>query len=121
MRAPLFLEGNVMPTTDTAACPGLREFLVHKRAAVLAREAAIAAGTWSGPAALRAQPVADGRSGVRRIQIRDRQLLSDSPAGYAGVLALSTNPQTIAGSLVHAPSGGPAPRLSVDVKADDRG
>ncbi|WP_235488193.1 OsmC family protein [Frankia sp. AvcI1] len=212
MRAPLFLEGNVMPTTDTAARPGLREFLVHKREAVLAREDAIAAGTLSGPAVLRAQSVADGRSGVRRIRIRDHQILSDSPPDYAGddlgpsspelvlgvfasclthvfeivaarldipldeirvevegqmepragrpgfegvprephnityqasvtspataeeietlyqtveaecpLLALFTNPQTIAGSLVHTPSGGPAPEPSAEARAGDRG
>ena len=61
----------------------LREYLSQKRAALLAcREAAKANG--QGSHKLQAKVTAEGRSGVRRIRIRDFQILSDSPPDFAG-------------------------------------
>ena len=61
----------------------LREYLVQKREALLARRArARAAG--AAPHTLTARVRAEGRSGVRRIRIRDFQTLSDSPPDFAG-------------------------------------
>ncbi|HEU5100712.1 MAG TPA: OsmC family protein [Roseiflexaceae bacterium] len=61
----------------------LREYLGQKRAALLARrEAATANG--QAPNTLQAKVSAEGRSGVRRIRIRDFQILSDSPPDFAG-------------------------------------
>src|SRR3982750_992949 len=61
----------------------LREYLGQKRAALLARrESAKANG--QGPHKLQAKVTAEGRSGVRRIRIRDFQILADTPADFAG-------------------------------------
>ncbi|MDR8413686.1 hypothetical protein MTP10_33755 [Nonomuraea sp. 3-1Str] len=58
----------------------LREYLSHKRTALMARRAAPA----SGPVPLHAHVTAEGRSGIRRIRIRGRQLISDSGPDVAG-------------------------------------
>ncbi|CAO5171291.1 putative redox protein, regulator of disulfide bond formation [Frankia sp. AiPs1] len=93
--------GGPVGSAPAGASPGLREFLVHKRAAVLAREEAIAAGTLPGPAVLRAHSVAGGvaggRSGVRRIRIRDHQILSDSPPDFAGDDLGPSSPELVLG------------------------
>src|SRR5215212_7294712 len=61
----------------------LREYLGQKRAALLARrEAATANG--QGPHKLQAKVTAEGRSGVRRIRIREHEILSDSGPDFAG-------------------------------------
>ena len=61
----------------------LREYLSQKRAALLQRrEAAKANGTR--PHILQAKVTAEGRSGVRRIRIRDFQIISDSGPDFAG-------------------------------------
>jgi len=61
----------------------LREYLGQKRVALLARrEAAKANG--SGPNIFNAKVTAEGRSGVRRIRIRDFQIISDSGPDFAG-------------------------------------
>ena len=61
----------------------LREYLGQKRAALLARrEAAKANGT--GPHTFQAKVTAEGRSGVRRIRIREFQIISDSGPDFAG-------------------------------------
>ncbi len=60
----------------------LREYLAQKRAAyhlLQARDTDQIA-----PKRLRADATAEGRSGVRRIRIRHHQILSDSPADFAG-------------------------------------
>lgn len=62
---------------------GLREYLVQKREALLARRAAAANGV-AAPHQLKAQVDAAGRSGVRRIRIRDFQILSDAGPDFAG-------------------------------------
>jgi hypothetical protein len=61
----------------------LREYLGQKRAALLARREA-AKTNGQGPNTLQAKVTAEGRSGVRRIRIRDFQILSDSPPDFAG-------------------------------------
>ncbi len=61
----------------------LREYLSQKRAALLQRrEQAKANG--AGPHTLSAKVTAEGRSGVRRIRIRDFQVISDSGPDFAG-------------------------------------
>ncbi|HEU5319711.1 MAG TPA: OsmC family protein [Methylomirabilota bacterium] len=61
----------------------LREYLTEKREA-LRRRRALAEASGAGPSLLQATVRAEGRSGVRRIRIRDFQILSDSAADYAG-------------------------------------
>jgi uncharacterized OsmC-like protein len=60
----------------------LREYLGQKRNALLAKRAA--ADTVTGPITLAANVTAEGRSGVRRIRIREFQIVSDSPPDFAG-------------------------------------
>ncbi|MFF2083845.1 OsmC family protein [Nocardia sp. NPDC058176] len=64
--------------------PGLREFLAHKRTALLALEGKRRQEPPDEPIVIRAHTVAEGRSGVRRIRIREHQIISDSPAEFAG-------------------------------------
>ncbi len=61
----------------------LVEYLKQKREAVLARDAAIRRGTVQA-LDLKATVTAEGRSGIRRIRIRDFQLVTDSPPSFAG-------------------------------------
>lgn len=62
-----------------------REFLHQKRDALIARrEAAAANPEGQAPRLLEARVKAEGRSGVRRIRIRDHQILSDSGPELAG-------------------------------------
>ncbi|MEV0581849.1 OsmC family protein [Nonomuraea sp. NPDC050310] len=74
----------------------LREYLAHKREALLARRAAPGPGT---PVRLHAQVTAEGRSGVRRIRIRDFQILSDSATDFAGYDLGPGSPELQAGVL----------------------
>ncbi|MRT22272.1 OsmC family peroxiredoxin, partial [Comamonas sp. CAH-2] len=60
---------------------GLNNYLSHKRAAVLARQQRIAEGTAQANH-LHAHVTAEGRSGVRRLRIREHQILSDSPYDF---------------------------------------
>lgn len=62
----------------------LNEYLAQKRQALQARQEAVKAGSTGGPHTLRASARAEGRSGVRRIRIRDFQILSDSGPDFAG-------------------------------------
>lgn len=61
----------------------LREYLTQKRDVLLARRAK-AKVDGAGPHEILANVRAEGRSGVRRIRIRDFQILSDSPTDFAG-------------------------------------
>lgn len=61
----------------------LNDDLVEKRATVAAREARIEAGRL-GAVPLSAEVSVEGRSGVRRIRIRDHQVVIDSPPDFAG-------------------------------------
>lgn len=76
----------------------LNDYLAEKRAAVLARDAAIERGT-AQPAALKARVSAEGRSGVRRIRIRDHQVISDSPPDFAGYNLGPSSPELQLGVL----------------------
>lgn len=76
----------------------LNHYLSEKRSAVLAREALIDAGN-AGPVALQARVSAEGRSGVRRIRIRDHQVISDSPPDFAGYNLGPSSPELQLGVL----------------------
>ncbi|MER6581659.1 OsmC family protein [Nonomuraea sp. NPDC001023] len=73
----------------------LREYLSHKRAALLARREAPAGG----PVPLHAHVTAEGRSGIRRIRIRDFQIISDSGPDFAGYDLGPGSPELQAGVL----------------------
>jgi uncharacterized OsmC-like protein len=76
----------------------LNHYLSEKRSAVLAREALIEAGK-AAPVALQATVSAEGRSGVRRIRIRDHQVISDSPPDFAGYNLGPSSPELQLGVL----------------------
>ncbi len=76
----------------------LNDYLADKRAAVLARNAAIEAGT-ARPVQLQAHVRAEGRSGVRRLRIRDHQVISDSPPDFAGYNLGPSSPELQLGVL----------------------
>lgn len=61
----------------------LREYLVQKREALLARREKSASGPVE-PLTLEARVTAEGRSGVRRIRIREHRIISDSGPDFAG-------------------------------------
>ncbi len=63
---------------------GLQDYLVAKRAALLRRRDAAQTNGVRGPHTLSARVRAEDRSGVRRIRIRDFQILSDSGPDFAG-------------------------------------
>ena len=74
----------------------LNEYLGQKREAVLRRNARDPQTVE--PVKLRAQVSAEGRSGVRRIRIRDHQVVSDSPADFAGYDLGPSSPELLLGS-----------------------
>lgn len=76
----------------------LNHYLSEKRSAVLAREALVEAGN-AGPNKLQAKVSAEGRSGVRRIRIRDHQVISDSPPDFAGYNLGPSSPELQLGVL----------------------
>ncbi|WP_028605926.1 OsmC family protein [Ottowia thiooxydans] len=61
----------------------LNEYLAHKRVALEARNARIDQGDLS-ISTISATVSAEGRSGVRRVRIRDHQVLIDNGADFAG-------------------------------------
>lgn len=75
----------------------LNEYLAQKRVAVLERNARDPASV--SPLTLKAVARAEGRSGVRRIRIRDHQIISDSPDDYAGYDLGPSSPELLLGSL----------------------
>lgn len=110
----------------------LNEYLAQKREAFHARRARVKAGE-QGPVILRAGATAEGRSGVRRIRIRDFQVISDSPPDFAGYNLGPSSPELLLGALssclthtflIHASDlGVPLESLSANVTAniDPRG
>jgi uncharacterized OsmC-like protein len=76
----------------------LREYLVQKRQALDARRerAAINGGA---PHSLHAHTRVEGRSGVRRIRIRDFQIISDSNQDFAGYDLGPSSPELQLGVL----------------------
>ena len=110
----------------------LNEYLSQKRDAVLARRGRIQSGE-AGPVTLKAGATAEGRSGVRRIRIRDFQVITDSPADFAGYNLGPSSPELLLRALssclthtylIHAADQGvPLESLEADVSAiiDPRG
>lgn len=76
----------------------LREYLVQKREALLAKRAA-ALEQPPDPLQIAATVRAEGRSGIRRIRIRDYQIITDSPANFAGYGLGPTAPELQLGVL----------------------
>lgn len=76
----------------------LREYLVQKREALLARREQAKEEPPS-PHTLSARVRAEGRSGVRRIQIRDFQVISDSGPDFAGYNLGPSSPELQLGVL----------------------
>ena len=76
----------------------LREYLVQKREALLAKREKAAQQT-PDPLQIAATVRAEGRSGIRRIRIRDFQIITDSPADFAGYGLGPTAPELQLGVL----------------------
>jgi uncharacterized OsmC-like protein len=76
----------------------LNEYLEEKRHA-LAQRRAQAEANGAGPHTLKAGVRAEGRSGVRRIRIRDFQIISDSGPDFAGYDLGPTSPELQLGVL----------------------
>ena len=75
----------------------LNEFLAEKRVAILERSEKAKEAT--GPNTLEASVSVEGRSGVRRIRIRDFQILSDSGPDFAGFNLGPSSPELQLGVL----------------------
>ena len=76
----------------------LNDYLAQKRDAVLAKNDAVAAGT-AQAVRLQARVSAEGRSGVRRLRIREHQVISDSPPDFAGYNLGPSSPELQLGVL----------------------
>lgn len=76
----------------------LNEYLGQKRQALLARRAKIKMGSTE-PVTLQAHVKAEGRSGIRRIRIRDHQVIMDSPYDFAGYNLGPNSPELQLGVL----------------------
>ena len=76
----------------------LNEYLAEKRLALAARQERLAVGE-AQPHTLRAAVSAEGRSGVRRIRIRDFQVISDSGPDFAGYNLGPSSPELQLGVL----------------------
>ncbi|GJD50590.1 hypothetical protein OPKNFCMD_3333 [Methylobacterium crusticola] len=99
----------------------LNDYLTEKREALAARGARIESGELA-VTPLRAQVSAEGRSGVRRIRIRDHQVVTDSPPDFAGYDLGPTSPELqlgILGSCLAHSYLIQAALLGVDVSALD--
>ena len=76
----------------------LNEYLGHKRDAFRTLKANAAKPDYA-PTQLRARVAAEGRSGIRRIRIRDFQVLSDSPPSFVGYDIGPSSPELALGAL----------------------
>jgi len=76
----------------------LNEYLAEKREAITARKADVAAGV-ENATLMTARVRAEGRSGIRRIRIRDFQVISDSEADFAGYNLGPSSPELQLGVL----------------------
>jgi len=83
---------------ETKQMSTLKDYLAQKRAALLERRRRIKSGEL-GVATLKASASAEGRSGVRRIRIRDFQVVSDSPPDFAGYNLGPASPELLVGAL----------------------
>jgi hypothetical protein len=77
---------------------GLREYLVDKKAAVTAAREHVAQGS-PAPKRVEARVRAEGRSGVRRVQIRGHQFLTDSGPEMGGFDLGPSPVETLLGAL----------------------
>lgn len=102
----------------------LNEYLGQKRQAILARRAKRKLGATE-PFTLQAHVKAEGRSGIRRIRIRDHQVIMDSPYDFAGYNLGPNSPElqlgVLGSCLTHifliqaADKGVPLDELEIDV------
>jgi uncharacterized OsmC-like protein len=76
----------------------LNDYLVEKRAALRARKHRIESGAL-GAVPIAATVSAEGRSGIRRIRIRDFQVVTDSPPDFAGYNLGPSSPELQLGVL----------------------
>ncbi|HEY4250399.1 MAG TPA: OsmC family protein [Roseomonas sp.] len=76
----------------------LNEYLRHKHDAFHALKARAGTPGYA-PTTLTARVTAEGRSGVRRIRIRDFQILSDSPPDFVGYDLGPSSPEIALGAL----------------------
>ena len=76
----------------------LAEYLTHKRDAFHALRRRVLSPGYE-PTALRARVTAEGRSGVRRIRLRDHQVLTDSPRDFVGYDLGPSSPELALGAL----------------------
>lgn len=87
-----------LPRASRSNVSDLREYLRAKKLALDARSARIEAGD-SGVSRLAATASAEGRSGVRRVRIRDFQIITDSPPDFAGYNLGPSSPELQLGIL----------------------
>jgi uncharacterized OsmC-like protein len=76
----------------------LNEYLAQKRAAALEKKVEAESGR-AQPVTLKAEVTAEGRSGVRRLRIREHQIISDSLPDYAGYNLGPSSPELQLGVL----------------------
>jgi uncharacterized OsmC-like protein len=77
---------------------GLRDYLRQKRRTLLERRQRAAEAGYPRQE-LAARVDAEGRSGIRRIRIRDFQVISDSPTDFAGYNLGPSSPELLLGVL----------------------
>lgn len=76
----------------------LAEYLTYKREAFRALRTRILAPGYQ-PTRVHARVTAEGRSGVRRIRLRDHQVLTDSPSDFVGYDLGPSAPELALGAL----------------------
>ena len=76
----------------------LAEYLTHKREAFRALRQRVLSPGYE-PVAIRARVTAEGRSGVRRVRMRDHQVLTDSPRDFVGYDLGPSSPELALGAL----------------------
>ena len=76
----------------------LDDYLLQKRVALQWIKQEAAAASYQ-PLPIRAHVTVEGRSGVRRIRVRDFQVISDSPAAFAGHDLGPSSPELALGAL----------------------
>jgi len=86
------------PETSETDMTDLNGYLEQKREALAARQARIDKGEL-GPQVIAAKVSTEGRSGIRRIRIRDFQVITDSPPDFAGYDLGPSSPELQLGIL----------------------
>jgi len=82
-----------------ARLSNLPEYLEQKREAIQHRRKWLGDAPENYTAQIQASANAEGRSGIRRIRIRDFQFISDSPPNFAGYNLGPTSPELLMGAL----------------------